>query len=376
MIKIGIAGVRGLGGMQGLVDTGEVEVTAMCDLNEERLDHFTKEYNIPHKYRVYEDMLESDIDAVIVGTPMQCHVPQAIAALQAGKHVMSEVVAGISMDELYWLKESVEKSGKIYMFAENYCYMPQNQLIKELSLQGYFGDIYYAEGEYLHNIDEFIWYEGGKPSWRQYWQLGKHGSFYPTHSLGPVMQCMPGERIAEISTFSPGNYRNNPNLRQEDGTTTMCVTESGKLIKIRVDCMSHRPPNMDYYLLQGTKGAYESRRGLGDEEKIAIATEEDPMGYEQWKSLWDYKHLLPERYRNATESQLKAGHSGGDFFIMKDFVDAIKTNTQPELDVYKACEWTAVGILSELSVVNKGKTMQMPKFGPKGVGSDDYIIKL
>ena len=90
-----------------------VEVAALCDLDEELLRQKSQEHGIPHTYRVFDDMLESDIDAVVIATPMQCHVPQAIAALaEAGKHVLSEVTAGVTMDELWWLKESVEKSGK------------------------------------------------------------------------------------------------------------------------------------------------------------------------------------------------------------------------------------------------------------------------
>ena len=134
MIKVGIAGARGLSGMMGYKAMPEdVQVTAICDLSEDVLREQSKANNIPHTYRVFEDMLESDIDAVVIATPMHCHVPQAIAALQAGKHVMSEVTAGVTMDELYWLTEAVENSGKIYMFAENYCYTPENQLIKELA---------------------------------------------------------------------------------------------------------------------------------------------------------------------------------------------------------------------------------------------------
>ncbi|MCP4398168.1 MAG: Gfo/Idh/MocA family oxidoreductase, partial [bacterium] len=111
-----------------------------------------KEHGIANGYRVFDDMLESDIDAVVIATPMQCHVPQAIAALQAGKHVMSEVTAGVTMNELWWLIENVEQSGKVYMMAENYCYMPDNQLILSLVKKGMLGDVYYSEDEYLHNI--------------------------------------------------------------------------------------------------------------------------------------------------------------------------------------------------------------------------------
>src|SRR5690606_27282545 len=109
-------------------------------------------HGIPHTYRVFEDMLDSDIDAVVISTPMQLHVPQAIAALHAGKHVMSEVTAGVTMDELWWLKETVESTGKVYMMAENYCYIPENQQIMNMVKQGLFGDVYFGEGEYLHDI--------------------------------------------------------------------------------------------------------------------------------------------------------------------------------------------------------------------------------
>lgn len=377
MIKVGIVGARGISGMAGYKAMPEdVEVTAICDINEDVIKEQSAKHGIKKTFRVYEDMLESDIDAVVIATPMQCHVPQAIAALNAGKHVMSEVTAGVTMDELYWLTETVENSGKIYMFAENYCYTPENQLIKELALKGYFGEIYSAGGEYMHELeDKFLFNANGIPTWRKYWQMGKRGAFYPTHSLGPIMQCMPEERIAEITTFSPGRHHYRPYLRQDDGSTTMCVTESGKLIEIKVDCSSHRPHKMDYYTLQGTKGIYEAKRGFGDEDKIAIDADKNPKGYHDWVSLWEYGDLLPERYKNATPEQKAAGHNGGDFFIVKDFIDAIKYNKQPELDVYKACEWTAVGLLSEISVANGSKTMKMPVFGPKGVRKDEYEIK-
>ena len=131
-LKIGIAGGRGLSTLMGFKAMEGVEIAAMCDLDEDLLKAKSAEHSIPHTYRVFDDMLESDIDAVVIATPMQCHVPQAIAALEAGKHVLSEVTAGVTMDELWWLKEAVEKSGKTYMYSENYCYMPYCQQIRQM----------------------------------------------------------------------------------------------------------------------------------------------------------------------------------------------------------------------------------------------------
>jgi hypothetical protein len=84
---------------------------------------------------------------------------------------------------------------------------------------------------------------------------------------------------------------------------------------------------------------------------------------------------LPERYKNATEEQKSAGHWGGDFFLVDDFLDAVIHDAKPVIDVYDACEWTAVGLLSELSVTNNGRLIDMPKFR-KNTPISDQIIKL
>lgn len=373
-LKIGIAGTRGMSTLMGFRSCENVEIDAVCDLDEAHLDNMAQTYHIPHKYRVFEDMADSDIDAIVISTPMQCHVPEALYALEAGKHVMSEVTAGVTMDELFWLSEAVERSGKVYMYAENYCYTPEVQLVNELRKRGFFGDPYYAEGMYLHNVTGLCKYPTGKTSWRSYWQLGKRGNFYPTHSAGPVMTWLDDDHIKAISTFSPG-ARNDFGLRQDAGTTTMCETEKGRMVQIRVDCTSNRPHNMSFYQLQGTKGIYQASAGMNDSAKVAFNCEADPNGSQSWKPLSDYNEYLPERYKIATDQQNKSGHGGGDFFIVSDFIDAIRNEKQPFYNVYRACEWTAIGLLSELSVMNGSRRIELPKFRPE-MPQSEQIIKL
>lgn len=365
-IKVGIVGARGLSTLKGFQASPDAEVVALCDLDERFLDEQAAKHGIPRKYRIYEDMLDSDIDAVVVATPMQLHVPQSIQALEAGKHVLSEVTAGVTMDELWWLKEVVEQTGNVYMMAENYCYTPQNQLVLNMVRQGVFGEVYFGEGEYLHDIrnlalrknryDDHI-----SPTWRKYWQLGKRGAFYPTHSLGPVMQWFQGDRIRSVASFGCG-WHTDPRFRQEDTSVTLCQMESGKLIKLRIDCISQRPHNMSYYTLQGTKGCFEAPRGLGDQHKIWLDSLGDDPDHAAWRPLSDFYEYLPDRYKHATEAEKSAGHWGGDFFIVRDFVDAVKGERPSPIDVYDACEWTAVALLSELSITNGGRTMDMPDF--------------
>lgn len=371
--------------VQGFNTSAEAEVEALCDLDEQLLKMQAEKYGIPKIYRVFEDMLESDIDAVVISTPMQCHVPQALLALEAGKHVLSEVTAGVTMDELWWLIEWVEKYGKVYMMAENYCYIPWNQMILNMIEKGLFGEVYFGEGEYLHDIRDLTVYNygsvglrgSGKTSWRKFWQLGKRGAFYPTHSLGPVMKWFRGDRIKSVSCFGSG-WHTSPEFRQEDTSVTLCRMESGKLIKIRIDCISPRPHCMAYYSLQGTKGCYEAPRALGENHKVWFEGMEDDKDNKEriWKNLDDFSdEYLPERYKNATEEQKKAGHWGGDFFIVQDFINAITKGVKPAIDVYEACEWTAVGILSELSIMNGGREMEMPRFD-RNLRNEDKVIRI
>lgn len=374
-LKVGIVGVRGLSTILGFKSIPNVKVVALCDLNEELLKEMSEKHDIPKTYRVFEDMLESDIDAIVIATPMQCHVPQVLQALQAGKHVMSEVTAGVTMEELWWLKEEVEKYNKVYMFAENYCYIPENQMILNMVNKGVFGEVYFGEGEYLHDIKSLAIFEDGKKSWRNYWQLGKRGAFYPTHSLGPVMQWFQGDRIKSVTTMGTG-WHTAPEFRQEDTSLTLCQMESGKLIKIRVDCISERPHNMTYYSLQGTKGVYEAPRGLGDDHKIWLKGMDEDTNKAHFRPLKDfYEEYMPTKYKEVTKEQSAAGHWGGDYFIVQDFVDAITKGVKPAIDVYEACEWTAVGLLSELSIMNGGRTMDMPNFR-NTMAYKDQIINL
>ena len=78
MIKIGIAGARGLSTLMGFNEIPDATVAAVCDLDEGVLKRVSEKHGIPRTYRVFEDMLESDIDAVVIATPMQCHVPRRL----------------------------------------------------------------------------------------------------------------------------------------------------------------------------------------------------------------------------------------------------------------------------------------------------------
>lgn len=175
---------------------GDVKIQAVCDTNTEGLCAARERLRACEQYTDYAEMLErSDIDAVIIGTPMQHHVPMTIAALERNLHVLCEVTAAVSIDECRKLVAACRKSKGVYMMAENYIYMKSNQIVQELVRQGLFGTPYYAEGEYLHELKHMN--EHSTP-WRRHWQTGIDGITYGTHSLGPILQWMPGDRVTRV----------------------------------------------------------------------------------------------------------------------------------------------------------------------------------
>ena len=91
---------------------------------------------------------------------------------------------------------------------------------------------------------------------------------------------------------------------------------------------------------------------------------EDPENM-VWRPLSDFEAYMPARYRNASEAVRSSSHWGSDYFIVEDFIEAVRGNRPPAVNVYEACEWTAVGLLSAISVANRGRTMTMPDFRAK-----------
>lgn len=156
------------------------------------------------------------------------------------------------------------------MMAEHYTYFKSNVVIRELARQGLFGNVYDGEGEYLHDLKEL----NEATPWRRQWQTGIAGVTYGTHSLGPILQWMPGDRVTRVCCADAGQRYGDPRGVAYAQTTPvlLCQTARGALIKIRVDMVSDRPHAMTNYALQSTDGCYESgRSGPCDQPKFGRA---------------------------------------------------------------------------------------------------------
>ena len=116
-LKVGIVGAhRGSSYVAPFKAIVETDMTAVCDINEETLQSVAERFDIPQQFTDYAAMLDA-VDIVVLATPENLHVPQAIEALEAGKHVISEVTAAVKLEECYDLVRAVRKSSAKYTMA-------------------------------------------------------------------------------------------------------------------------------------------------------------------------------------------------------------------------------------------------------------------
>ena len=410
-LKIAVAGGnRGARFDQVLNQLRErVELVAVCDPDDQVRAEWTLDRPNLKAYAEFEEMVEDpNIEAVFVATPMFLHAGQALTALNAGKHVLSEVIAATTLDECYALVETVEKTGLTYMMAENYCYRREAMMIKYMCDQLVFGELTYAEGAYIHDCRDLMFNSDYSRTWRG-GGTGKgvttqssRGNGYPTHSLGPIAQWLGinrGDRLARTTTFVTKSV-----ARQEwalsvlpeghidtsaaawasftDSATTLIETQKGRLICLRKDSASPRPHNMAQHSLQGTKGSYLSGRFDGEDPLVWIdgvskGISPANFGYTdkarpmvtngqtnaEWQSLWELSKYYESPYwQELSKQALQAGHGGGDFFVMYDFARAVSGEIDPPINVYDAVTWSSIMPISIENVKRIGEPIEVPDF--------------
>ena len=364
-LKIGVAGApRGasfLAGMRAYED--RAEIAAVYEPDRRAREEFAAETGVP-ALEHYDQLLER-VDAVIVASPQHHHVPQAVAALDQGVHVLSEVPAAVSLEQARLLLAAARASEAVYMLAENYCYSRPNLIVGAMARAGVFGELYFGEGEYLHEMKGWHTDASGAPTWRHFWQVGRSGHSYPTHSVGPLLQWF-DDRIVAVSCVGSGRHTD-PENEIADTILLLARTSRQALLSVRLDLLSNRPHLMDYYSLQGTAGAYEAPRAEGQEPRAYVL---DRSPSERWQPLEEYaEEFLPARYREVAED---AGHWGADSFPVRDFIDAVTEGSPPAFDIYAALDMTLPGIVSEASFYQGGDWVAVPnpRLWDAGVGTE------
>ncbi len=363
-IKIGILGAyRGTSMINYCKRADNAEVVAICDKSEDAINtqrEAAKGMDITY-YDNFEDFIKHDMDAVVLANYANEHAPFAIKAMNLGKHVFSEVLPVQTMKEAVELIETVEETGMVYAYGENYCYMPAPFEMRKLYKAGKIGEFEYGECEYIHNC-ESIW-----PSItygeRDHWRNNMFSTFYCTHSLGPIIH-MTGLRPVSVTGFeSTMNERNlrggakGANLGME-----IVTLENGGIIK-----SIHGGLYKDsiWYCAYGSKGRMECGREDakdGHVHKIYVNADEFSGQYGEEKlEVYNPTH--------GHEDKIKGyGHGGSDFYSMYHFVEKVKGNPEADtIDVYEAVDMALSGMFAYRSILDGGIPKEIPNLRDKAV---------
>ena len=117
LLRVGILGcgpIAQFAHFESCVKAANAELYAICDVAEDLLQRMGDTYLPKRRYTDYDTMLaDPDVEAVIIATSDSFHVPAALRALQAGKHVLCEKPIGVAVEEVEALRKAVLASGKI-----------------------------------------------------------------------------------------------------------------------------------------------------------------------------------------------------------------------------------------------------------------------
>jgi predicted dehydrogenase len=143
---IGLGGIAQLEHLPNLIKTNNVTVTAVAEINKNRLNALADKFNIPERYTSYEELLDkSDADAVIIATPTSTHKEITIAALHAKKDVFVEKPLARMYDEAKPIVEAARKNKRKIMVGMNLRYRPDAMILRSLIKSGEIGNPLYVK---------------------------------------------------------------------------------------------------------------------------------------------------------------------------------------------------------------------------------------
>lgn len=384
-VRLGVIGLggRGMSQTDTLLQMPDVEIVAVCDVYDDRVQKgqdlvFEKRGVRPDGETDYKKVLaRPDIDAICVFTSWETHIDICVQAMRAGKKVATEVGGANSVDECWKLIRAKEETGIECMMLENCCYGKEEMTLLNMIRQGVFGTLVHCQGGYEHDLRDEIGNGDINRHYRQRHFLHRNGELYPTHELGPIAEYLNinrGNRMVSLCAMSskaaglhawlqehrPDSELVNAQVNQGDIVTTMISCANGETILLTHDCTLPRPYSRGGRI-QGTKGIWmEDNRSIYIDGRSPV----DP-GY--WTHRWEkdeaymeeYKHPLWQAYE---EFGLRGGHGGMDYLVLRAFVESVQKDECPPIDTYDTASWMAITALTEQSIAMGGAPVPVPDF--------------
>lgn len=394
-VRVGFIGLgmRGPGAVARFTKIPGTKIVALCDLDSAKVAGAQKilaDNGVPAAEGywgckdAWKKLVERpDIDLVYIATDWKNHAPMGLYAMENGKHVAIEVPAAMTLDEIWDLINTSERTRKHCMMLENcvYDFFEMNTL--NMKQHGLFGEPVHVEGAYIHNLEPF--WPAYWNNWRLSYNEENRGDVYATHGMGPACQLLDihrGDRMTTLVAMDsepftgPGivkaqTGRESKDFQNGDHTMTMIRTANGKTIHIQHDVMNPRPYSR-MYQITGTKGfanKYPNEGYAFEPEALgtdAVPNHEDLSSHSYMTE--DQKAALVEKYTHPIVREIGeyaktvGGHGGMDYIMDYRLVYCLRNGLPLDMDVYDLAEWCSLAPLTKISIENGSAPVAVPDF--------------
>jgi predicted dehydrogenase len=382
-ISIGIVGLGAFGSefVRLFAHHPWVDRIALCDREPERVAAFARDASLQGKlrdsdlYPSLDEICASDVEALAIITQPWLHAPQAVQAMEAGKHVYTAVPVIWVPDGneiLEWcdrLIATCRRTGMKYMLGETTFFHPQAMYCRRRARERAFGDFVYAEGEYLHDVDNpwsnlrEVWKAREASAAGQEWKV-RYAQYvargimegpmhYPTHSVsGPmcVMRAhatrawaLPYYNLTGDEYFGP----------QPSNETALFAMSNGATMRIcEYREIGHR--SREEFRVYGTRGSFEHDQWCDKASATALTYEEmrDPLPPE-----------VVQAYLAAIGPDYFGGHEGSHAYLVHEFVEAVARDRAPAINAWEAARYMAAGVSAHKSALRDGEVLEVPDWG-------------
>ncbi|MFG2933681.1 Gfo/Idh/MocA family protein [Streptomyces achromogenes] len=368
---------------------GDVHVT---DVLPERAERLVAAHGLAGTFPSYAAMLRSPaVDAVAVFTQRWTHGPLVMQGLNAGKHVFSAVPMAVTAEEVAAIVATVRATGLTYMMGETSHYHPATVLARARIAEGAFGRVFYAEGDYVHDMDLGFYdayrYSGGE-NWRA--TASYPPLLYPTHSVGGVLgawrtHAVSVSAIGVRDEGDDGVFDRSVSMFDNDVSNATALFEVAGGGSFRTNefrrvgypaCL--RESRFRFFGTEAsmeqlaTVALWQDRDGVEDitellEPKRAVAPDDPSLASlapELRAAFTSGSAPVHDRSRLPREfDHLPNGHEGSHHFLVDDFVTAVTERTLPPVNAWVAARYTLPGIVAHESARQGGVRLEIPDFG-------------
>jgi predicted dehydrogenase len=232
-----------------LIDLPGARVEAVCDIDGNKASAIAGRLSIPRVFHAEDDLFESDdIDAVVICSPSNLHQRQAIAALEAGKHVLVERPIALDARGAEAVVKAAEKAGRALVVAYNNRYRPDLRGVKSFVTAGELGDVFSIHGTWFNKKVRLR-----RPTWRHRKETAGGGAFMDLGvqvlDLGLWLLDHP-KAVRVCAHMHPAE-----DLEVEDSASVLVGLETGAIISVQTTWNLLAEKDRHHIRLFGTAGS-------------------------------------------------------------------------------------------------------------------------